>query len=208
MQKNRAINLTNFTQKKFHTIPLSAQWEAHMGKPEATGVWLVYGSSFNGKTGYCLSLAKELANYYKVVYNTLEEGARLSMQTAVIRTGIKEVSRRFTLLDAEPFEDLKVRMRKRKSPHVWFIDSFQYVGLTKKQYLEFKEEFGKKKLIIFLSHAEGNEPSGKVAKFVKYDVDIKTQVRGYKALAASRYGGNEPYIISEERAKKFWGETK
>ena len=51
-------------------------------------------------------------------------------------------------------EQLEERLRRRGSPGIVIIDSFQYSGLNYKTYKEFKERHPKK-LFIFISHAEG-----------------------------------------------------
>lgn len=202
---NRSISIDKLQKKKFDSLELDGTWADAIGCPEASGVWIIWGNSGNGKTRCALKLAKYLTRFSPVIYNTLEEGARKSMQYAIAQVGIKDVSRRFVLLDREPFEDLKIRLRNRKSPRIIFIDSFQYLALTKKQYLDLKREFPDK-LFIFISHAEGKNPAGKVAKFIRYDVDVKIRVEGYMASVTSRYGGGKPIVISKELADKYWGE--
>lgn len=202
---NRAVSITELKNKKFKKLPLSPQWKKFIGMPEANGVWFVWGNSGHGKSRFLMLLAKELTAHGKVAYDTLEEGARLSMQMNMNDAGMDEESIRknFFFLNREPIEDLKIRLRKKKHPHFVFIDSFQYTGLTKKQYIELKEEFTDV-LFIFNSHAEGKEPQGNIAKFVRYDADVKIRVEGFKALPMSRLGGGEPYIIWQEGAADYW----
>lgn len=202
---NRRISIEKLQKKKFDSLELDGEWANAIGCPEASGVWIIWGNSGNGKTRFALKLAKYLTNFDTVIYDTLEEGARKSMQYAIAQTGIKSVSRRFVLLDREPFEELKQRLRNRKSPSIIFIDSFQYLALTKKQYIDLKKEFPNK-LFIFISHAEGKNPEGKVAKFIRYDVDVKIRVEGYVALPVSRYGGGKPFVISKQKSEQYWGE--
>ena len=75
--------------------------------------------------------------------------------------------------------------------------------MTKKEYQSLKEEFPNK-LFIFISHADGKNPKGALANFVKYDADLKIRVEGYKAMCLSRLGGDkEPYIIWAEGAAQY-----
>jgi hypothetical protein len=60
------------------------------------------------------------------------------------------------------------------------------------------------KLFILISHAEGKNPAGRVAKSIKYDAFVKIWVEGYRAFAVSRYGGGEPYTIWDEGADEYW----
>ena len=79
--------------------------------------------------------------------------------------------------------------------------------MSKKQYIALKEEFTDV-LFIFNSHAEGKEPQGNVAKFVRYDAGVKIRVEGFKALPASRMGGGDEFIIWAEGAANYWIELK
>ncbi|PCI11897.1 MAG: hypothetical protein COB73_00910 [Flavobacteriaceae bacterium] len=199
----RAVSVDEILKKKFIEIPFTGKWEASFGIPERSGVWLIWGMSGNGKTNFTLQLAKMLALTSKVAYNTLEEGARKSFQLAVRRANMKEVARRFVILNREHMPELKERLRKAKSPKIVVIDSLQYAGMTKREYTEFKEEFWKH-LFIFVSHADGKNPKGSLADFVKYDADIKIRIEGYKAFPVSRYGGGAEFVIWQKGADDYW----
>lgn len=204
--KSRSISIDKLLKTKFKTMDFEDKWFDSFGKPEANGAWLVWGQSYNGKTRFCLQLAKYMTRFGIVLYNTLEEGARLSMQEAIEDMGMKLVARKFQLKNRMPLSELKVELKKRKSASIIFIDSFQYLGLSKKEYIRLKEEFPNK-LFVFVSHAEGKMPEGKVAKFVKYDVDCKIHIEGYRASVQSRYKkSGKPLIISQELYDEYWGE--
>lgn len=203
MAIKRAVSVDEILKKKFKHIDLEGDWLKAFGVPEASGVWILWGVSGSGKSRFTMKLAKCLTAFGKVAYNALEEGARRSIQKNIIETNIKEVANKFIILNREPIEDLKTRLRKKKSPDFIIIDSLQYTGLSKKEYIALKEEFPNK-LFIFISHAEGKEPQGSVAKFVRYDSDVKIRVEGYKAFPVSRYGGGEPYTIWAEGAADYW----
>ena len=203
----RTVSITELMQKKFKDIQLKGDWKQLLGEPEATGVWIIWGKSFNGKTNFCLQLAKELASSYKVLYNSLEEGARKSMQTAIERNNMLAVKRSFHIIQ-ESIEDLEKRLETRRSAQVIFIDSLQYSDLTKPEYKKLKARFPNK-LFIFVSHAEGKNPKGRFADFVRYDCDVKIRVEGYKAFTMSRLS-NDPeseYVIWQKGADEYWGEN-
>lgn len=203
MAKNRAVTIDQICKKKFVELDLPPDFKKLIGTPERTGIWLIWGQSFNGKTSFSMQLAKALTNCGKVFYNTLEEGARKSMQMAVIAQNMQEVKNRFLIGNREGMDELKERLRKKKSPDIIFIDSLQYTGINKSEYKQLKEEFYNK-LFIFISHADGKNPEGSLAKFVKYDADVKIRVEGYKAMCLSRLGGDkEPYIIWAKGAAEF-----
>lgn len=115
-----------------------------------------------------------------------------------------DVARRFIILDREPMNVLSERLKRKKSPSVVIVDSFQYSGLTYAGYKQLKEEHPGK-LFIFISHAEGRRPEGSAAKKVEYDADIKIFVEGFKASCKSRFMDRPgvPFIIWEEGAIKY-----
>jgi len=202
----RALSVENIINYKPITLPFTDEWKSFIGTPELCGSWLIWGNSGNGKTRFALQLCKYLCKFGRVAYNSLEEGLSKSMQEAIIATGMQDVARKFMLLDKESLEELKERLSKRKSPDVVVIDSIQYTGMNYKDYKALKEKFPKK-LFVLISHADGKEPAGRVAKSIRYDAFVKIRIEGYKALPVSRYGGGEPYIVWDVGAEKYWGES-
>lgn len=204
MRMKRALSVADIEAFNPHVLKFEGKWKEAIGEPELTGAWIIWGNSVNGKTRFALQLAKYLANFKRVAYDSLEEGLSESIKKAINGVGMKEVARKFILLDKEPIEELKERLRKRKGPDVVIIDSLQYTGLTYSDYKSIRDEF-RGKLFIFISHAEGREPRGNVGKSVKYDANVKIYVEGYKAMPQSRYGGNKELIVWEKGANEYWG---
>ena len=200
----RAVSVDELFKKKFIELDLQGQWRTLLGSPERSGVWLIWGDSFNGKTSFCLQLAKELCRFGRVNYNSMEEGARKSMQKAARRTQMQHVKGRFQIT-SESLEEMKKRLRLRRSAEINFIDSIQYADLNKRSYKALKAEFPNK-LFIFVSHAEGRLPLGRFANFVRYDADVKICIEGFKAFCLSRLADvkSEPYIIWEKGAREYW----
>ena len=98
--------------------------------------------------------------------------------------------------------------RSAKAPDIVVIDSFQYTQMSFKEYQGFKARH-RDKLLIFISQADGNKPSGRTAVSVMYDAALKIWVEGYRAISKGRYFGSKGYYtIWEERANIYWGETK
>lgn len=185
------------------TLDFTGKWLSFIGKPELTGTWIIWGNSANGKTRFALQLARHLAQYARVAYNSLEEGMSLSMKQAIVDTGMDDVARQFILLDNEPVDEMKERLRKRKSPAVILIDSLQYSGMRYVDYKELKDKF-RNKLFVLVSHADGKEPKGQVAKSIRYDAMVKIYVEGYKAFPESRFGGGSEYTIWDKGAREHW----
>ena len=201
---NRARTYSDLMSQSIKEVPFTGEWLESIGRPEITGSWLIWGNSSNGKTRFAMQLCKYLANFTRVAYNSLEEGASKSIREAVKEVGMSEVRSNFMLLDNEPIEELKVRLRKRKAPRVVFIDSWQYTGLNYLEYIRMKNEF-RHILFVIVSHADGKNPAGRTAKSIKFDAFVKIWVEGYRAFPASRFGGNAPYTIWPDGANKYRG---
>lgn len=204
MAFKRAVSVDQILKKKFKEMDFEGKWEESFGIPEMSGVWMIWGHSGNGKTNLALQLCKYLTKFGKVVYNTLEEGARKSFKRSIQLSNMALVKKNFSVLNREPLEELKERLRAHKSPHIIIIDSLQYLGLKRSEYVALKEEFSDK-LFIFISHADGKHPKGSLAGFVRYDADIKIFVEGYKAFPTSRYGGGCEFVIWRKGADEYWG---
>lgn len=206
MELKRAISVDQLLKKKFKTIKLEGEWAASIGEEvQPSGSWLIHGDSGNGKTTYCLMLSKVLSKHGRVAYNTIEEGARLTFQQAISRQKFTKTQRRKFVILSESIEELRIRLRKQKSPDFVLIDSLQYTFLTKKEYKELIDEFPDK-LFIWISHSEGRKPRGKLAQDVEYHADVKMRVEGFKVIIKSRYGGTEDFIVNAERAATHWNE--
>lgn len=200
----RALSIENIINYNPVTLDFEGHWLASFGKPELCGSWLMWGASGNGKTRFALQLCKYLCRFGRVAYDSLEEGLSKSMQNAIIDIGMKDVSRRFVLLDKENITELSERLHRRKSPDIIVIDSVQYTGLNYGDYKKLREEFPRK-LFILVSHADGREPAGRVAKSIRYDASVKIRIEGYKAFPVSRYGGGEAFTVWEKGADDYWG---
>ena len=203
MTVNRSISIDQLYRTNIRSLDFQNEWLDAIGRPEMSGCWIIWGNSGNGKTRFALQLAKYLTTFgRKVAYNSLEEGVSLSLRNAIEDCNMQEVARRFVLLDKEPVPELIERLAKQKSPDVVFIDSIQYTGLNYADYKLLKDRF-RHKLFVMVSHAEGNQPSGRVARSIRFDAGVKIWIEGFQAYTTSRYGGGEPYVIWEEGAFKY-----
>lgn len=200
---DRAVSADELLKMKFKVMKFKYEFKELIGTPEKSGTWIIWGKSGNGKTRFTLQLAKYLSSFVKVVYNTLEEGTKLSFQKAVAETDMQSCGNNF-LIVSEPMENLSYRLKRQRAPRVAIIDSLQYSKLNKTSYMKLMEKHPNV-LFIFISHAEGKNPKGNTADAVRYHSDVKIHVEGYKAFATSRYGGGAPYTIWKEGAANYWG---
>ena len=197
----RAASLDQVLRTRFKVLPFEGEWKDAIGCPELTGSWIIWGNSGNGKTRFALQLCKYLCQFGRVAYDSLEEGVSVSLVKAIKETHMMEVRKKFVVLDKEPIDRLTERLEKPKSPDIVCVDSLQYTGMSYEQYKALKERFPKK-LFIWISHADGTLPEGRVAKKVRFDSNVKVFVQAYRAEPVSRYGGGKPYIIWEEGYRK------
>ena len=197
----RAASLDQVLRTRFEVLPFEGEWKDAIGCPELTGSWIVWGNSGNGKTRFALQLCKYLCQFGRVAYDSLEEGVSVSLVKAIKETHMMEVRKKFVVLDKEPIDQLTERLEKPKSPDIVCVDSLQYTGMSYEQYKALKERFPKK-LFIWISHADGTLPEGRVAKKVRFDSNVKVFVQAYRAEPVSRYGGGKPYIIWAEGYRK------
>lgn len=203
---SRVMSIDNLYNKKNKVLDFTGIWLDAIGKPEAKGCWFIWGNSTNGKTVFAAKLAKYLASFGRVYYNSIEEGIGESLKLGFKIAGIERCDR-INPLNKMPIAELKLKLKKSGSPWAIIIDSFQYTGLNKENYKLLLDEFPNK-LFVFISHAEGKQPEGRTAKAVRYDADVKIWVEGYKAFAKSRYGGGLPITIWKEGAEQYWNETE
>lgn len=199
----KAYSIYDIRRFRPTTMKFDGEWLAAIGMPERTGSWLIWGKSANGKTRFALQLARYLATFHRVVYDSLEEGLSLTMQNAIAEVGFADVKRTFSLLDKEPISQLRERLKKRNAPKIVIIDSVQYTGISYEEYKQLRDE-NPGKLFVFISHADGSEPKGNVANSIKFDANVKIYVEGYRAMPQSRYGGGQPYDVWPQRAEEYW----
>lgn len=207
----KAISVDTLLNTKFIEIPLTGRWKDLIGRPEQSGTWFLKGPSGHGKTTFMLQLVKELTKYGKVLYNSLEEGARLSMQEAVKDQNLSTFeAKRINFLHREPIDLMRKRLQRSRGIHFVVIDSIQYAFMTLKEYKELQAE-NPKKVFIINSHVEGKKAVGALARTIEYDADVKIDVEGFKAFSRSRGSRGKitkPYTIWEEGAQHYWNDIK
>lgn len=200
----RAYSIWNVRNAAFKTLDFDGEWLAAVGRPELGGSWLIYGAPKNGKTSLAMKLSRYMTRFCRVAYDSVEEGLSLSVQKCVERTFGNERNRRFTLLDREGVDELKERLARRcGSPDVVVIDSVQFLGLRWEEYKQLKERFPHK-LFIYISHVEGFQPEGRVAKKIWRDANVYIRVEGFRGFPVGRYGGDDYIDIDPVRAEKYW----
>lgn len=201
----RALSAKQVLTIKFDTIRLGGGWDECVGEIETTGIWFIWGNSGNGKTSAVVSLCKELSAFGKVLYNSREEGVSLTMQNTLRRYGMGELGSRFQLANMS-LQELDEKISQQRSPKFVVLDSFQFMGLTYKDFRAFCEKH-KNKMLIFVSRTRGRQPEGRAAISAMYDASCKIWVEGYKAFSKGRFVGTTGEMtIWDEGAKKYWSD--
>ncbi|AJA67349.1 ATPase [Myroides sp. A21] len=200
MKVPRAYSYEDAKRKKFKDITVDKSWEEHLGSPQlGSSSWFIYGGSGQGKTSYVLQLVKMLCGYYKVHYNTLEEGMKKSFVLALERNNIKSVKNNFSF-HQENLEELTARLSRPRQPKIVVIDSVQYFfrGKNTIDYELFIKKFPKT-TFIWISWGRGDTPIGAVAEAVSFDSDIRVKVDKFEArIEKNRFETGKSYIIWDE----------
>lgn len=203
---NDFFSVEELESTNFKVMDFDGKWLDSFGRPEAKGVWLIYGESFQGKSTFMTQLARYLTGFVKnkVLINSMEEGKSESLKLNIKRASLSTVASKILLGNKVSMDKVKLRIKAQRSPEVIITDSIQYTDLHKNTYNQLRKDYNSK-LWIFLSQADGKIPRGALAKHVRFDADVKIRVEGYIAFVESRYGGGEKFIIDPERAAKYWG---
>ncbi|MFN4249287.1 MAG: hypothetical protein ACK4EY_16285 [Flavipsychrobacter sp.] len=203
---------------KHKYLDIGEDFAGIMGELPSCFNGVIFGKPGQGKTEFCIRLAKRLTKYGRVAWMGYETGHSADMQKVAKRNKLDEVSGLFIPIDPlekirSPkvgetlsdvlFEDLVSYLKKRNSPQFVFIDSYDYTRFTFEQYDKLKQLFKKKKGIIWICHAKGNAPKLQTAKDIEHDGQFGINVKGYVAYVdKSRLGGRFPYIVWPEEVKR------
>jgi hypothetical protein len=209
----KVIGVKQFQQMKFNLLDLSAsKFHGLLGKVPRHFIAVIYGFSGNGKTECSVQLSKELASMeMKTAWLSYEQRHGYDFQLSVNRNKMEEVSGYFYPIDplakVKPnvslFEELDDYLGKRNSPEVVIIDSLDYLKLTFEQYAYLRNKYCHKKTFIFIAHASKNgRPIMRITERIIFDGGIGIFVSNYIARPEkNRFGGFEPYVVYEERAR-------
>lgn len=210
----KALGIVQFHQKKFELLYLdNTPYKTHLGNIPKSFICVVGGFSGNGKTEYCVRLAKFFCRFFKVAWLSFEQRHGFDLQLATRRNKMEEQSGLFIPIDPISnlpqgktyLEDLCEYLDKRNSPHVVFIDSVDYTGWKKEDYLFLKERYEGKKIIIFICHTDqAGNPRKTIAKDIIFDGGMFVLVSKYIATPQkNRFGGFDSYVIWEEKAREL-----
>ena len=99
MKLKRAYSPGEVLNMKIPRYEFTGDWQASIGNPAKSGVWIIWGASGNGKSSFVMQLAKYLCGFGRVIYDSLEESTGLSFQMSLKRHKMDEVRKRLVILD-------------------------------------------------------------------------------------------------------------
>jgi energy-coupling factor transporter ATP-binding protein EcfA2 len=198
-------NGTKVCRRIFKDIPgLGKQWVDAVGELKQGFRLIVWGESGNGKSNLVMQLAAQMIESLGTgIYLSLEEKQGPTMQRLIERYIAIDKRDRLKIPDKHPsYKDLMEYLKKPRTPNWIIIDSVQYFDFDSERRYKAMEEAFPNKCFIFVSHAKGKQPDGRVADKIRYDAGVKIFVRkdiGF--VMHSRYGGHTNYVIWEQGAK-------
>lgn len=207
----KVLGAKQLEQKEHKLLPKLPGFEALLGDLAYFFIGIVFGEPGQGKTDFCMQFARALCEHDDVAWLSYEQGHSHSLKNAAKRQDFLNAKYSCRFIDPidkkkefDAYEELKTYLGKRSTPKFVFIDSLNYIGITKDQYYELNRLYGHKRSIVFISHAKGKKPDTLVGEKVAYDGEFAIYVKDFLAYTKkNRGGGFTPYVIWEERAREL-----
>ncbi|HJC93480.1 MAG TPA: hypothetical protein H9752_04580 [Candidatus Phocaeicola excrementigallinarum] len=206
----RNWSVKNIEDRKYDFIPFSPRFASLFGQTELTGNWIVYGKSGQGKSAFCLQLAKEFDEMGKrVLFVSLEMGDSYEFQQSLRRAGITGGNSNILFTGECPPDELAGYLEKQRSADVVMVDSLQYFidmyRVKTADFIALRNRF-RKKVFIYISHMKGNEVDGETAYDLKKDAFKRVYIEHFKAVYKGRGNGGDPgfYVIWPKGYREFW----
>lgn len=206
----RNWSVKNIEDRKYDFIPFSPRFASLFGQTELTGNWIVYGKSGQGKSAFCLQLAKEFDEMGKrVLFVSLEMGDSYEFQQSLRRAGITGGNSNILFTGECPPDELAGYLEKQRSADVVMVDSLQYFidmyRVKAADFIALRNRF-RKKVFIYISHMKGNEVDGETAYDLKKDAFKRVYIEHFKAVYKGRGNGGDLgfYVIWPKGYREFW----
>lgn len=202
-KKQRNFGVKDIGKWTFKEVNMPAEWVSHLGEITENFRMMVQGPSGHGKTEYIMKLAKMLAQYYgKVNLNNTEQGRSSTFQKAWMRNNMDEIQPGKLMVcskDKRLFELWFESLETKGSGRVIILDSNDYMELKFTQFKQLEARFRHKAIIVVC----WDDPMDINSKKIKYLCDIKVEVKEFRAIIRSRFGGNKPFNIWPDRKKEL-----
>lgn len=199
-KRNYGVN--DIQKWNFDEPNIPAEWAAHLGELPVPFRIYVDGDGGHGKTEYQMLFSKMTSQYIgKTHLNNVEQGKHKSIQQSHARNNFQNEVKpgKWMYNDINDFDEYVDFLRRPGSCRVAIIDSISYWPLNAKNIQYLFEEFPRKSFVLVAYEADAGKN-----KPIKHLCDIKVNVKDFVAYTngTSRFGGNEPYIISPEMHRK------
>lgn len=221
----KRLGTKQYQQMTFKYLDIPDEWRGLLGNILRFFICIIYGRSGNGKTEFCVRLAKMLVKFGDVAWISYEQGHGGDLQAALNRNkmeeaftyktinGKKHIATSVIWVDPNAkrqpgktyLQELCEWLDKKNAPKFIFIDSLKYTGWGWDDYKHLKENYGHKVSFIFIDHADTiKEPRRQIAKDIEFDGHLGLSVDRYIVhVNKSRFSSTEPYIVWEERAREL-----
>lgn len=202
---SKILTIGNLYAKKHDSFPLDGIWKNVLGEPEKNGSWLIWGAEKNGKTWFALMLADYLSNFGRVLYVSAEEGTGKAFIESCKRANLQTDNKNLKVLEYISIKELDVRLNKRRSADIIFIDNLTVYAdeLKNGTFRKLLQKYNKK-LFVFLAHADRGEPYTATAKLCRKLSKVIVYVKGLACMVSGRVPGGT-LMIDENKAKLFHG---
>lgn len=206
----KSLGVKQLEAKQHKHLPKLAGFEALLGDLAYYFMAIVYGDPGQGKTEFCMQLARAICEHEDVAWISYEQGHSYSLKKSALRQKFDEAPHAIRFIDpidktkkVDIYEELKKYLAKKSTPRFVFIDSLNYINISVDDYHELNRLYGHKRTMIFISHAKGRRPDTKTGEKLAYDGELVIYVKAYLAYAMKNRGGADtPYIIWEEKARE------
>ena len=175
-----------------------------MDNPESNGVWIIVGGEKNGKTWWAVKLADYLSSKTKVLYISAEEGTGKDFIAVCQRAGI-EVNSSLQFDEYMPIDELKDKLKSRKSAKVIFLDNCTVYAdeLKSAAFRQLVRQYPDK-LFVLVAHEEKKQPYTALAKLARKLAKIIMHVQGLRVTISGRCPGGV-INIDENKSAIYWG---
>ena len=201
----RPLSLDKLMNIKYKVFEFEGLWQQAFGRPEQSGIWILYGLEKNGKTWFALKIAEYLSSFKKVLYISAEEGVAKTFTDACKRAKVSVKSRNLKFTDYIPVSELEAYLHKKHTPRIVFIDNMTIYAheMTTAKLAALTRSFPGV-LFVFLTHEEKGEPLGAKGAMIKRLASVIIRVAGLTAFVGGRCPGGQ-ITIDEEKAMLYWG---
>lgn len=209
----KVLGVKQFHQKTFKLLPLkNSPLKGILGNVPKYFTAVVYGYSGNGKTEFNIMLAKELSQHGKVLWLSYEQRHGYDLQKATKRNDMQDESGRFLVADplegleegVSLLEDLDNYLSRRGNADYIVFDSIDYTGFKWEDYEYLKNKYFDKKGFIFIAHStRTGQLRRSISERIMFDGGLGIHVKDFIAYPEkNRFGGFEPFVVFEERARE------